>query len=190
MKVGRKKSGKGKAKDYRYENLSDGSKHPADAVSVKGESTRTVVNDNGTTSTEYVSDATVDGSAKTSRRVVTNKDGKSSSAYAVKQKPTDPVRVGANRPAVLSANFNDEGGLRSYGDIEREVRPGVSSAQALDDLEKAKKMMSKYKDGGMIKRKDGSYSPRGLWDNIRKNIGSGKKPTKAMLKAEKKIKGK
>lgn len=42
--------------------------------------------------------------------------------------------------------------------------------------------------GGMIKRKDGSYSKRGLWDNIRKNIGSGKKPTKAMLKAEKKIK--
>ena len=42
----------------------------------------------------------------------------------------------------------------------------------------------------MIKRKDGSYSPRGLWDNIRANKGSGKKPTKAMLKAEKKIKGK
>ena len=40
---------------------------------------------------------------------------------------------------------------------------------------------------GMIKRADGSYSPRGLWDNIRKNIGSGKKPTKAMLAAEKKI---
>ena len=39
----------------------------------------------------------------------------------------------------------------------------------------------------MIKRKDGTYSPRGLWDNIRNNIGSGKKPTKAMLKAEKKI---
>ena len=40
----------------------------------------------------------------------------------------------------------------------------------------------------MIKRKDGSYSPRGLWDNIRANRGSGKKPTKAMLEAEKKIK--
>lgn len=40
----------------------------------------------------------------------------------------------------------------------------------------------------MIKRADGSYSQRGLWDNIRENIGSGKKPTKEMLKQEKKIK--
>ena len=40
----------------------------------------------------------------------------------------------------------------------------------------------------MIKRADGSYSPRGLWDNIRANIGSGKEPTKEMLKQEKKIK--
>jgi len=40
----------------------------------------------------------------------------------------------------------------------------------------------------MIKRKDGSYSKRGLWDNIRKNKGSGKKPTAEMLKQEKKIK--
>jgi hypothetical protein len=41
--------------------------------------------------------------------------------------------------------------------------------------------------GGMIKRADGSYSRPGLWDNIRKNKGSGKKPTKAMLAQEKKI---
>jgi hypothetical protein len=40
----------------------------------------------------------------------------------------------------------------------------------------------------MIKRADGSYSARGLWDNIRANIGSGKEPTKEMLKQEKKIK--
>lgn len=40
----------------------------------------------------------------------------------------------------------------------------------------------------MIKRKDGSYSQRGLWDNIRANKGSGKKPTAQMLKQEKKIK--
>lgn len=47
------------------------------------------------------------------------------------------------------------------------------------------------KTGGpreMIKRADGSYSQRGLWDNIRANKGSGKKPTKEMLKQEKKIK--
>jgi hypothetical protein len=40
----------------------------------------------------------------------------------------------------------------------------------------------------MLKRKDGSVSQRGLWDNIRDNKGSGKKPTSAMLKQEKKIK--
>jgi len=40
----------------------------------------------------------------------------------------------------------------------------------------------------LMKRKDGSYSPRGLWDNIRANRGSGKKPTAEMLKQEKKIK--
>ena len=40
----------------------------------------------------------------------------------------------------------------------------------------------------MIKRKDGSYSQRGLWDNIRAAKGSGKKATDEMLKQEKKIK--
>jgi hypothetical protein len=40
----------------------------------------------------------------------------------------------------------------------------------------------------LLKRKDGSKSPRGLWDNIRDNKGSGKAPTKEMLKQEKKIK--
>lgn len=45
-----------------------------------------------------------------------------------------------------------------------------------------------YRAGGdLIKRADGSYSQRGLWDNIRANIGSGKKPTKEMLRQEKKI---
>jgi len=40
----------------------------------------------------------------------------------------------------------------------------------------------------ILKRKDGSVSPRGLWDNIRANKGSGKKPTAAMLKQERVIK--
>lgn len=44
--------------------------------------------------------------------------------------------------------------------------------------------------GGMIKRADGSYSKRGLWDNIRANKGSGKKPTKKMLEQERKINSK
>jgi hypothetical protein len=37
----------------------------------------------------------------------------------------------------------------------------------------------------MIKRKNGLTSQRGLWDNVRANAGSGKKPTKAMLAQEK-----
>jgi hypothetical protein len=40
----------------------------------------------------------------------------------------------------------------------------------------------------MIKRADGSYSRRGLWDNIRANRGSGRKPTAEMLRQERKIK--
>jgi hypothetical protein len=44
------------------------------------------------------------------------------------------------------------------------------------------------KGGEMIRRADGSYSKRGLWDNIRDNAGSGKKPTKEMLEQEAKIK--
>jgi hypothetical protein len=50
--------------------------------------------------------------------------------------------------------------------------------------------VKKAKTGAMIKRADGSTSKRGLWDNIRANKGSGKKPTVAMLKQEKKIKAK
>lgn len=42
----------------------------------------------------------------------------------------------------------------------------------------------------MIKRADGSYSQRGLWDNIRANKGSGRKPSAEMLKQERKIKAK
>ena len=44
-----------------------------------------------------------------------------------------------------------------------------------------------YANGGMLKRADGSYSKRGLWDNIRANAGSGKEPTKDMLAQERKI---
>lgn len=40
----------------------------------------------------------------------------------------------------------------------------------------------------MIKRKDGSVSQRGLYDNIRANKGSGKKSTPKMLTQDKIIK--
>jgi hypothetical protein len=51
-------------------------------------------------------------------------------------------------------------------------------------------MMNNMANGGMIKRADGSYSKRGLWDNIRANAGSGKAPTAEMLKQEAKINSK
>ena len=50
--------------------------------------------------------------------------------------------------------------------------------------------MTMYGHGGMIKRADGSYSKRGLWDNIRANKGSGRAPTKEMLEQESKIRAK
>ena len=51
-------------------------------------------------------------------------------------------------------------------------------------------MIKMAQGGQMIRRADGSYSRRGLWDNIRANAGSGKKPTKQMLEQERKIKAK
>ena len=50
--------------------------------------------------------------------------------------------------------------------------------------------VKKAKAGAMIKRADGSTSRHGLWDSIRENKGSGKRPTKQMLVQEKKIKAK
>ena len=58
----------------------------------------------------------------------------------------------------------------------------------IEEFKKGATGRAKLKAGGMIKRADGSTSQRGLWDNIRANKGSGKKPTSAMLKQEKKIK--
>ena len=60
----------------------------------------------------------------------------------------------------------------------------------IDNPEYISALAEQFKSGGMIKRKDGSYSRRGLWDNIRANRGSGKKPTKEMLKQEAKIRAK
>lgn len=82
--------------------------------------------------------------------------------------------------------------------------------QKIDILKREKQKRTttpKQKSGGkvtkakagkeMIKRADGSYSQRGLWDNLRskaaKNKATGAKPkapTKAMLTQEKKIKAK
>jgi hypothetical protein len=68
------------------------------------------------------------------------------------------------------------------------LKKGATQKMDLRTLNQRKK--SKMKAGGMIKRADGSMSRHGLWDSIRENKGSGKKPTKQMLVQEKKIKAK
>lgn len=68
----------------------------------------------------------------------------------------------------------------------------IKEGYKVEDRPSGSTVYTKQKNGGktMLKRKDGSVSQRGLWDNIRANRGSGKKPTAAMLKQEKKIKAK
>lgn len=76
---------------------------------------------------------------------------------------------------------NPTGSIKSQVGMYKRVNPGEFIKRTT------------YKKGGqkeMIKRADGSYSQRGLWDNIRANKGSGKKPTAQMLKQERKIKAK
>ena len=77
--------------------------------------------------------------------------------------------------------------------VPKTTRKSASNFE-MEDSQGAKNLMferSKAKNGKqMIKRADGSYSQRGLWDNIRANRGSGKKPTAQMLKQERKIKAK
>ena len=82
-------------------------------------------------------------------------------------------------PPIRSMNMN-----RRY-DLDR-IMNMAEGRMAADSKPKKVEM----KGGGMLKRADGSYSKRGLWDNIRAAKGSGKKPTAAMLKQEKKIKAK
>lgn len=83
------------------------------------------------------------------------------------------------------------------GDMEEgtDVLPKIlKTMQNMVDMGSLQKTTSnetfipKKEKGGLIKRKDGSYSKRGLWDNIRANKGSGRKPTSEMLKQERKIK--
>lgn len=75
------------------------------------------------------------------------------------------------------------------------MESGMTEDQALqmvqaimEQLQQQTETPQLRKGGEMIKRADGSYSRRGLWDNIRENRGSGKKPTKEMLEQEAKIK--
>lgn len=99
----------------------------------------------------------------------------------IKNQPIDKnfFKVIDNDPQKLSDMFNRLWGAAPLG---------IVGASATQEYEKGG--LKSYAKGGLIKRADGSYSRRGLWDNIRANRGSGKKPTKQMLEQEKKIKAK
>ena len=91
------------------------------------------------------------------------------------------------------SEVDDSGQLRCIGND----KPGCSGSQGASERRVRREArrknggpVKKAKAGAMIKRADGSMSKRGLWDNIRANKGSGKKPTKQMLVQEKKIKAK
>ena len=99
------------------------------------------------------------------------------------------VKSGVKKAEKTAVKNISEGEMKqAFNQMERQRLK--SMFKEIDAKEAAKKAGSKMKAGGMLKRADGSYSKRGLWDNIRANKGSGKKPTAAMLKQEKKIKAK
>jgi hypothetical protein len=94
-------------------------------------------------------------------------DGSASAEYLVDGKP-----ISAEKLAELNAIS-----------IQAKQRPQLTPAE----IEQMQSMSTQFANGGMLKRADGSYSKRGLWDNIRANAGSGKAPTKQMLAQERKI---
>ena len=119
----------------------------------------------------------------------------------LKDVPGKVKKAATNVKDAVSAGFNktvNKVKNTTVGDALKFVaNPSYSAAEsAVKSLNKgkssSKKPILKSKNGGkqMIKRADGSTSQRGLWDNIRAAKGSGKKPTAAMLKQEKKIKAK
>jgi hypothetical protein len=103
----------------------------------------------------------------------------------------------------MSAVADKMSKLRQFVSPEQNLDPWIASklavmdesADAISDYmmynpeaqEGSEEEMMMANGGQMIRRADGSYSRRGLWDNIRANKGSGKKPTKQMLKQESKI---
>jgi hypothetical protein len=101
-----------------------------------------------------------------------------------------------------TAERNTKGPALREGQVKRMTR--VFNANPERGIKVGKRMIKRavnsssvMKAGGMLKRADGSYSKRGLWDNLRSKAAQNKKagakpkaPTKAMLSQEKKIKAK
>lgn len=129
--------------------------------------------------------------------------GREYMSYSPKEKSYEYTKK-VERPEgtrYYSAKHPNEGSAMTFVNFKQRSNPADSTRAA--DVEKgAFKRLNEQKKGGktpktkaksgktMLKRADGSTSQRGLWDNIRAAKGSGKKPTAAMLKQEKKIKAK
>ena len=121
------------------------------------------------------------------------KKAKSGAASTTTTKTTNPIGVkffkeGKNFKAQVTKKVGGKNATYEG------VSPNMNFAQELANdkalTRPADSLRTVRKNGGMLKRADGSYSKRGLWDNIRANKGSGKKPTKQMLQQEKKINAK
>jgi hypothetical protein len=127
-----------------------------------------------------------------------NKDGKISKADVLVGRgviPAKKMAMGAKNTKSFP-DLNKDGKITQADILKgRGVIKNGSKSMKVDEKMCGSKGM-KYAEGTksikfkkpMMKRADGSTSQRGLWDNIRANKGSGKKPTPEMLKQEKKIK--
>ena len=89
--------------------------------------------------------------------------------------------INPNKINVKSAIGNNGMFDMTNPNIYKALAPAITAQLAMNENQKLKE------GGEMIKRADGSYSRKGLWDNLRKNRGSGRKPTKEMLEQERKI---
>ena len=115
--------------------------------------------------------------------------------YAKKVKSDDKVKFvepigGYKMKETKSANTDRPSLLSRLNPLGDKARCIYTNNRGKAETKANGGKVKKAKAGAMIKRADGSTSQRGLWDNIRANKGSGKKPTAAMLKQEKKIKAK
>ena len=125
------------------------------------------------------------------------KKAKSGAASTTTTETSNPIGVklfkeGKNYKAQVTKKVGDKNatyeGVSTNMNFAQELANDKALTRPADSLRTVKLVVRK--NGGMLKRADGSYSKRGLWDNIRANKGSGKKPTKQMLVQEKKIKAK
>jgi hypothetical protein len=106
------------------------------------------------------------------------------------KKPERTIWVNNPMPPSKSKNEFPMPSEKLIDSISKASIPNFDTSKLMKKKAQNGNKIKKAKAGAMIKRADGSMSRRGLWDNIRANKGSGKKPTKQMLVQEKKIKAK